>query len=578
MKTLRLALAQINPTVGSIKKNSEKIISFIEDARRCSADIVAFPELCVTGYPPEDLLLKPSFIKDNLKALDEIKRHTNDIVAVVGFVDKRDDIYNAAAVLYNHQIMDIYYKVFLPNYGVFDELRYFQSGDICPVYEICGCLVGLNICEDIWYPDGPAYKQSLAGAELIININASPYGFNKSRAKETMLSARAFDNRVILAYLNTVGGQDELVFDGASTVFDAAGEVLARAGSFSEELVVVDLDLEGVFASRLHDPRRRQKVKSLCQNQISGEIKKVFVCDRVPKEKPPVKLSAARHMDCYEEIYNALVLGTRDYITKNGFKSVVIGLSGGIDSSIVACIAVDAVGPENVRGIFMPSPYTSADSKEDVCELSENLKIKTAEIPITEIFSAYLSELTPAFEGRPPDTTEENLQARIRGNILMAISNKFGPLVLTTGNKSEMSAGYATLYGDMAGGFAVIKDVPKMMVYKLAMRRNSLGAAIPERVLTKAPTAELRHNQKDSDSLPPYETLDTIIESYIEKDMSLEEITALGIDEQTVRRALSLIDGSEYKRRQSPPGIKITGRAFGKDRRFPITNGYRGSR
>ncbi|MBF0567270.1 MAG: NAD+ synthase [Nitrospirae bacterium] len=574
MKTLRLALAQINPTVGSIKANSEKIIAFIEDARSHAADIVAFPELCATGYPPEDLLLKPSFIRDNLKALDEIKRHTNDIVAVVGFVDKKDDIYNAAAVLYNQQIMDVYHKVFLPNYGVFDELRYFQSGDICPVYEICGCLVGLNICEDIWYPDGPAYKQSLAGAELIININASPYGFNKSRAKETMLSARASDNRVILAYLNTVGGQDELVFDGASTVFDAAGEVLARAASFSEDLVVVDLDMEGVFVSRLHDPRRRQKVKTLSES----EIKKVFVCDRVPKEKPPVRVSPPRHMDLYEEIYNALVLGTRDYIRKNGFNSVVIGLSGGIDSSIVACIAVDAVGPENVRGIFMPSPYTSIDSKEDVCELADNLKITTTEIPITGIFSAYLSELTPAFEGKPPDTTEENLQARVRGNILMAISNKFGQLVLTTGNKSEMSAGYATLYGDMAGGFAVIKDVPKMMVYQLAMRRNSMGVVIPERVLTKAPTAELRPNQKDSDSLPPYETLDTIIESYIEKDMSLEEITAPGIDEQTVRRVLSLIDGSEYKRRQSPPGIKITGRAFGKDRRFPITNGYRGSR
>ncbi|MBF0402931.1 NAD+ synthase [Candidatus Magnetominusculus xianensis] len=579
MKTLRLALAQINPTVGSIKRNSEKIISFIEDARRHSADIVAFPELCITGYPPEDLLLKPSFLKDNIKALDEIKRHTNDITAVVGFADKQDDIYNAAALLYNHQIIDIYHKIFLPNYGVFDELRYFQSGTLSPVYEIAGCLVGLNICEDIWYPDGPAYKQSLAGAELIININASPYGFNKSKAKDTMLSARAFDNRIILAYLNTVGGQDELVFDGGSTVYDSTGEVLARAGSFTEELIVVDLDMEGVFVSRLHDPRRRQKVKALCHNECHNEIKRVFVCDRAPGEKSPLKLikrMPVRQMDRYEEIYNALVLGTRDYVTKNGFKSVVIGLSGGIDSSIVACIAVDAIGPENVRGIFMPSPYTSQDSREDVCELSENLKIRTTEIPIAGIFSTYLGELTAAFDGKAADTTEENLQARIRGNILMAMSNKFGPLVLTTGNKSEMSAGYATLYGDMAGGFAVIKDVPKMMVYKLSRWRNSVAAVIPERVLTKAPTAELRPNQKDSDSLPPYEILDIIIESYVEKEMGLEEITALGIDELTVRKALSLIDGSEYKRRQSPPGIKITGRAFGKDRRFPITNGYRG--
>ncbi|MBF0457638.1 MAG: NAD+ synthase [Nitrospirae bacterium] len=574
MKTLRLALAQINPTVGSIEKNSEKIIAYIEDALSHHADIVAFPELCVTGYPPEDLLLKPSFIKDNLKALDEIKRHTGDIAVVVGFVDRKDDIYNAAALLYNHQIMDVYHKMFLPNYGVFDELRYFQSGGVCPVYEIAGCLVGLNICEDIWYPDGPAYKQSLAGAELIININASPYGFNKSKSKETMLSARAFDNRVILAYLNTVGGQDELVFDGASTVFGQSGEVLARGGSFTEELIVVDLDLEGVFVSRLHDPRRRQKVKALCQN----EIKKIFICDRVPKEKSPVQQHPVCHMDYYEEIYNALVLGTRDYVTKNGFKSVVIGLSGGIDSSIVACIAVDAVGADNVRGIFMPSPYTSAESGEDVRELTENLKIRTTEIPITAIFSAFLSELAPAFEGKASDTTEENLQARVRGNILMAISNKFGPLVLTTGNKSEMSAGYATLYGDMAGGLAVIKDVPKMMVYGLARWRNSIGTAIPESVITKAPTAELRPNQKDSDSLPPYETLDMIIEAYIEKDMSLEEITALGIDAHTVKKTLSLIDGSEYKRRQSPPGIKITARAFGKDRRFPITNGYRGGR
>ncbi|MBF0608371.1 MAG: NAD+ synthase [Magnetococcales bacterium] len=580
MKALRLAMAQINPTVGDLGGNRDKVLRYMDMARDMRADVVAFPEMCITGYPPEDLLLKPRFIRDNLTILHEIKGKTQDIAAIVGFVDMQDDIYNACAMLCDGNIVDVYHKVLLPNYGVFDEVRYFRAGTRLPVYDICSTLVGVNICEDIWYPDGPAHRQGLYGAELIININASPYGINKTRFRETMLCARASDNVIILAYLNTVGGQDELVFDGNSLVIGPTGEVIRRGAQFAEDFIVIDLDIESVFLSRLQDPRRRNRY----QAPDNGNMRRVFVCNQRDSAKPPLQEATpvipAPFMggSKQEQVYAALRLGTSDYVRKNGFSSVLIGLSGGIDSSIVATLAVDAIGKEHVKGVFMPSPYTSEESRQDVYELAANLGINVIEIPISDIFAVYLKQLELSFKDRGVDTTEENLQARIRGNILMALSNKFGSLVLTTGNKSEMSVGYATLYGDMAGGFAVIKDVPKTLVYELCRRRNAASATplIPQRVLVKEPTAELRHSQKDTDSLPPYDLLDPVLAAYVEKEMSYEEIIALGNDETTTRNVLKMVDNSEYKRRQSPPGIKITNRAFGKDRRFPITNGYKG--
>ncbi len=573
MKTLRLALAQINTTVGDLDGNTEKIIDYINKAYEFSADVVAFPELCVTGYPPEDLLLKPQFIKDNIEKLNIIRKSVRDFVVIVGFVNKLDDIYNAAATLYNCEIIDIYNKIYLPNYGVFDELRYFQSGDTIPVYDIGGVLVGVNICEDIWYPHGPAYKQSLFGAELIININASPYDINKMCQRETMLSTRASDNSVIVASLNTVGGQDELIFDGSSIIVNQKGEIIKRGKQFAEELIIYDLDIEAVFMARIRDPRRRQEIKKVTDE----DIKRVFIHRNKFLSKPPLKEQIIELMHKNEEIYNALVLGTRDYVQKNGFRSVIIGLSGGVDPSFVATIAVDAIGPENVMGLLMPSPYTSAESIEDARQLADNLKIKIYEIPITNIFKDYLNELEKFFKGKKEDITEENLQARIRGNILMAFSNKFGALVLTTGNKSEMSVGYATLYGDMAGGFAVIKDVPKTMVFDLCKWRNKKEgkAHIPDRVIFKEPSAELKRDQKDTDSLPPYEILDPVLDAYIEEDMNFEEMLTLGCETECTQMVINMIDRNEYKRRQSPPGIKITRRAFGKDRRFPITNKYK---
>ncbi|MEO5357771.1 MAG: NAD+ synthase [Nitrospirae bacterium YQR-1] len=577
MKTLRLALAQINPKVGDIKGNTEKLIDYIERSKTLSADIVAFPELSVTGYPPEDLLLKPAFIRDNVKALQEIQKHTQGITVIVGFVDMKEDIYNSAAVFYNYNLCDIYHKLYLPNYGVFDELRYFKQGHKVPIYEIAGCKVGLSICEDIWYPDGPPYIAALNGAEVLININASPYGLNKFRMKEAMLKTRAFDCRSIVAYLNMVGGQDELVFDGRSLIVGPSGDILTMGPVFSEDLIIADLDVESVFLLRLQSPGNRRK-NTFSDRGNDVEIRNVFISGAPEDSKPalPKKQRLTQQTDIEEEVYSALVTGTRDYVLKNGFKSVVIGLSGGVDSSLVAAVAVDSLGKEQVRGIFMPSMFTSDESRQDVYELRRRLDIRVSEIPINGIFNSYMAELESFFKDKLRDITEENLQARVRGNLLMAFSNKFGCMVLTTGNKSEMSMGYATLYGDMAGGFAVIKDVPKVLVYRLCKWRNGKSKVIPETVLTKAPTAELRPGQKDTDSLPPYEILDPIIEAYIENDMSYEEMIALGMEADSVSRAINLIDRSEYKRRQSPPGVKITGRAFGKDRRFPITNGYRG--
>ncbi|MDI6744846.1 MAG: NAD+ synthase [Thermodesulfovibrionales bacterium] len=542
MKRIKIALAQINPTVGDIDGNVKKICGYIGKAKAQSAAIVVFPELAVTGYPPEDLLLKQHFIDDNLAALSRVIESTKDIAAVVGFVDRKDSVlYNAAAIIHNCKMIGVYRKIFLPNYGVFDEYRYFRAGTETPVYAIENIKIGVNICEDIWYPEGPVKYQAIAGAEIILNINASPYHMAKAHLREKMVSERASDNKVAIAYLNTVGGQDELVFDGGSFIADKTGEIIFRGKQFEEEMSVSEIVLDGL-----------------------GQAGKKHISPRIS----PLE----------EEVYKALVLGTRDYVIKNDFKQAVIGLSGGLDSSLVTAIAVDAIGKENVSGIFMPSPYTSKESREDAYELAKNLSIKIIEAPISNIFEAYRENLRAEFKGLPDDKTEENLQARIRGNILMAFSNKFGWLVLTTGNKSEMSVGYATLYGDMAGGFAVIKDVPKTLAYELCKWKNSEEgrAVIPQMVLWKEPSAELRHDQKDTDSLPPYPVLDPILKAYIENDKSFEDIiSSSGCEIECARKVIEMIDRSEYKRRQSPPGIKITPRAFGKDRRFPITNKYR---
>jgi NAD+ synthase (glutamine-hydrolysing) len=574
MCTVRIGLAQINTTVGDLAGNTHKILGYIGRAREMGVDLVAFPELAVTGYPPEDLLLKPEFIQENLERLQEIVANTRSLTAVVGFVDRADDIYNAAAVIHDGVLAGVYHKAYLPNYGVFDEDRYFQAGTEYPVFTLGSTVVGVNICEDIWHPTGPSERQALAGgAEVIVNIAASPYHAGKGRFRERMLATRAADNVVVVAFCNLVGGQDELVFDGNSMIFDQRGELLARGESFEEDLIIADLDLESIFRQRLRDPRRRKE--KLAQ---TGEE----AVERIPlpsteggEEKPSLPPRVTRELGHLEEIYRALVLGTRDYVLKNGFRKAVIGLSGGIDSSLTTTIAADALGRESVVGVFMPSCYSSPESHADAQELARNLGIQLMIVPIDGAFQAYLGMLDEAFKGRERDVTEENLQARIRGNILMALSNKFGWLVLTTGNKSEMSVGYATLYGDMAGGFAVIKDVPKTLVYELARYRNSLGPVIPERVLAKAPTAELRPNQRDEDSLPPYAILDPILQAYVEEDRSLAEIVARGFDQRVVQETMAMVDRSEYKRRQAPPGIKITPRAFGKDRRLPITNRYR---
>lgn len=578
MRPLRIALAQINPTVGDFEGNVSKIINNIEESVKADAQLVVFPELAITGYPPEDLLLKTHFIEDNLEALKKVQKKVKDIVAVIGFVDRRDDIYNSAAIVYNKKLIGIYHKMYLPNYGVFDEVRYFQAGRRCAVYRIGDVCFGVNICEDIWYPEGPARMQALAGAEVIVNINASPYRIGKNKFRETMLSTRASDSIAIVVYLNAVGGQDELVFDGNSLILDENGNICARGKPFKEFLIIADLDLDPVRMKRLHAPRRRQEVVKLEKDVVEEIV--IPVEDRVHKMGvlPVFPSVGYKALEPLEEVYEALVLGTSEYVRKNGFKGVVIGQSGGVDSSLVSTIAADAVGRDNVTGLFMPSPYTSKESKEDVFSLASNLGIKVVEVPIHSIFKSYLDALKEIFRGFPENVTEENIQARIRGNILMAFSNKFGWLVLTTGNKSEMSVGYATLYGDMAGGFAVIKDVPKTMIYELCRWKNKREdrIVVPERVIQKEPSAELKPNQRDMDMLPPYPMLDPVLKAYIEDDKGFDEILSLGCDAESVKKIIRMVDTSEYKRRQAPPGIKITQRAFGRDRRFPITNKYRG--
>jgi len=575
MRRLRLALAQMNSTVGDLDRNVATIRRLIGEARRAGADLVAFPEMALPGYPPEDLLLKPQFIRDNLKALDAIAASTRGLVAVVGVVDRNGDIFNAAAVLADGRRVGMYHKMYLPNYGVFDEDRYFQAGSQCPVFTVAGVTVGVNICEDNWYPEGPTQLQAVAGdAEVIVNINASPYYQGKGAFRERMYATRAADNLVIVAAVNMVGAQDELVFDGHSVVVDEHGSILARGGQFVEELLVVDLDVDAVFQSRLHDTRRRKKKLALLEQH--GAVQRFDMPRIKPKpRRPGMNRPVAPPLPPNEEVYRALTTGVRDYVHKNGFETVVIGLSGGIDSALTAAIAVDALGAPRVVGVFMPSPYSATQSREDVARLTKNLGIRLVTLPIPGLMAGYEKVLAATFADRRPDTTEENIQARIRGNLLMALSNKFGWLVLTTGNKSEMSVGYATLYGDMAGGFAVIKDVYKTMVYTLARDRNRAGEVIPQRIIDRAPTAELKADQTDQDTLPPYEVLDPILRAYVEEDKEIGAIVAQGFARRTVTAVARMVDRSEYKRRQSPIGIKLTPRALGKDRRMPVTNRYR---
>ncbi len=576
-RRLRIGMAQINTIVGDFTGNQRKILKAIKEAKATGVDLLTFPELAVCGYPPEDLLFKPQFIAENLRSLKRIIDSSKGITLVIGFVDADGDIFNAAAIIHDGRHIDTYHKTYLPNYGVFDENRYFRAGSRYPVYVIDGINIGVNICEDIWYESGPATAQTYSGADVIINISASPYHFGKTRFRERMIATRAADNVAIFAFNNLVGGQDELVFDGNSLILDEKGQLLARGKQFQEDLIVADLDVENVFRTRLHDPRWRQ---GQLRREEEGlpETETIVIIEVLSNAiKPPVPERQIAESDIVTEIYQALVLGTHDYVLKNGFKKVLIGLSGGIDSSLVAAIAVDALGKSNVVGVAMPSRYSSPGSLTDAELLSKNLGIKLYNIPIEEVFKVYLDTLAKAFDGTEPGIAEENIQARIRGNILMALSNKFGWLVLTTGNKSEYATGYSTLYGDMAGGFAVIKDVPKTMVYKLAVYRNAQTNAgcIPDTVFNKPPSAELRPDQKDSDSLPPYEVLDPILTAYVEEDKSVEQIVATGLDEKTVRITARLVDTSEYKRRQAPPGVKITPRAFGRDRRLPITNRFK---
>lgn len=578
MKQLRAGLSQINPSVGDITGNTKKITEAIKDARDLDVDILCFPELAVTGYPPEDLLLKTEFIDDNIRALDEIRKHCPDnMVVIVGFVDKKDDIFNSAAVIQGQEVIDVYHKLRLPNYGVFDENRYFQSERRFPVYSMGKMTFGVTICEDIWYPGEPIRSQVLLGnAQIIFNLSASPYYMGKPLARERMLATRAVDYNTVIAYCNMVGGQDELVFDGNSMLIDEKGRVVATARNFEEDLLVCDVNTERVYRSRLNTPtiRKTRYELSFEKNQLEALTLKPARTKRKVKIRGEQADPSEDHLKC---AFSALVLGTGDYIRKNGFEKVVLGLSGGIDSSLTAAIATEAVGAGKVVGVSMPSMYSSKGSVTDAKKLARNLGIELLSIPIEDAFRCYEEMFDEFFSGMESDTTEENIQARIRGNILMALSNKFGWLVLATSNKSELAVGYSTLYGDMSGGFAVIKDVPKAMVYELSHYYNRLRRKqiIPKSVIEKPPSAELRPDQKDTDSLPEYDTLDRILKAYVEDGLGVDDIVKLGEKRSVVRRVIRMVNTNEYKRRQSAPGVKITSLAFGKDRRFPITNLYK---
>jgi len=573
---IRVGIAQINSTVGDFSGNTKKIMQSIDQAKSLRVDLLTFPELAITGYPPEDLLLKPRFIKQNRESLNKIMEHSSGIVVVVGFVDSDGDIYNAAAVLYDKKLVGVYHKFYLPNYGVFDENRYFQAGRECPVFIIYGIGMGITICEDMWYGAGPAIIQAYAGAKVLINISASPYYAGKGLLRERMLATRASDSVAVVVHNNLVGGQDELVFDGNSLIVNEKGEVIARGRQFEEDFVVADLDVESIFRSQLHNPRRRKETPWV--REKLEEVTKIEVASEYPSiVRPPLPPRRIDRMDELAEIYQALVLGTRDYVHKNGFEKVVIGLSGGVDSSLAAAIAVDALGAENVKGVSMPSRYSSPDSISDAEALTRNLGIELKVVPIEKAFSSYLETLAEPFKDARTDITEENIQARIRGNILFALSNKFGWLVLACSNKSETATGYTTLYGDMAGGFVPLKDVPKTMVVELATYKNRQAGeeVIPSSALTKAPSAELRPGQKDTDTLPPYDILDPILKAYVEDDLAIDQITDMGFGRDTVTKIARMVDRSEYKRRQTAPGIKITPRDFGRDRRLPITNKFK---
>ena len=575
MRIIRLAMAQINTTVGDLDGNTDKIVEYIDLAKALKADLVAFPELAITGYPPEDLLFKPRFIQENLSKLREVARASRGIAVVVGFVDADVGIHNAAAVAHDGEIVGVYHKMYLPNYGVFDEERYFKAGSECPVFVANGTPIGVNICEDIWYAIGPTVVQRFAGAEVVVNINGSPFHAGKRESREKMLATRASDNELFVAYVNMIGGQDELVFDGSSAIFDPMGEAVVRGSQFKEELIVADLEVEAVFRSRLRDSRPRRERTGILEHIGSSRL--VPVSPYSTESRPPLPVHEPRLYDEVGEVYQALLMGSRDYVQKCGFSKVIVALSGGIDSSLVATIAVDALGPENVLGISMPSRHSSEGSVLDAQALADNLGIELRSLPIEEAFRAYLNTLGPEFQGAVPGVAEENLQPRVRANLIMALSNKFGWIVLTTGNKSEAATGYATLYGDMAGGFSVIKDVPKTMVYRLAEYRNALSEkpVIPLSVIKKAPSAELKPDQNDEDSLPPYTVLDPILKAYVEDERGYEEIVAMGYDGDVVKRVITMVERSEYKRRQAAPGIKITPRNFGRDRRMPIANRYR---
>src|SRR4030067_290305 len=547
MRILRVGMAQINCTVGDLGGNVKKIKEYIRFAQESEVDIIAFPELAVTGYPPEDLLLKPKFIEDNLEALQEIVQESHNICSIVGFVDKKGDIYNGAAIISNQKLFGVFHKKQLPNYGVFDEYRYFHPGEDLAVYLINGAVVGINICEDIWYPDGPAHIQAKkGGAEVILNINASPYHIAKWKTREKMLSTRAFDNGIYVVYVNLIGGQDELVFDGDSMIFDPEGALVARGKQFEEDFIIYDLELAKPLSAKLHYPRGIEENPE--ETEDKNHLQQIKISesssDKKKKSIPKREITTPHSTG---EIYNALVLGTSDYLRKNGFAKAVIWLSGGIDSALVSTIAADAIGKENVIGVFMPSVYTAERREKDAMKLASNLGIKVLTIPIQTVFQAYLSTLQKEFKGKPADVTEENLQARIRGNILMALSNKFGWIVLATGNKSELACGYATLYGDMAGGFAVIKDIFKTLVYELSKYKNSKAGKeiMPKSIIEREPTAELREKQKDTDSLPPYDILDPLLKAYVEEDKSFQDIIAAGYDEKMVKRVISLVDKSE---------------------------------
>jgi NAD+ synthase (glutamine-hydrolysing) len=574
MRSLRLGLAQLNPTVGDLDGNFERIVAAIGRARALGVEVLAFPELAITGYPPEDLLLIPSFVEQAMQRTRDLVPCSAGMTLIVGTVQREVELFDAAAVLHDGHWVGAYHKHHLPNYGVFDEKRYFGPGGGNAVFVRDGITLGVSICEDIWFPGGPIKEQAEnGGAEVLLNLSASPYHAGKAGERRSMLCTRATDHRAIVAYVNLVGGQDEVLHDGASLIIGPQGESLAEGAMFEEDLIVADLDLDAVSGARQRG--RRQPGERAAPG--ARELSRIELAATAALAKPalPARPAPARRAP-EAEVYDALVLATRDYVRKNGFDTVVLGLSGGIDSALCACIAADALGPRQVVGVSMPGPYSAGISREDAEALSRALGSRFYSIPIVDVFESYGRALAPAFAGHASDTTEENLQARIRGNTLMALSNKFGWLVLTTGNKSETSVGYSTLYGDTAGGFAVLKDVYKTLVYRLARHRNGCSAVIPERTLTRPPTAELKPDQCDQDTLPPYDVLDAILEAYVEEDRSVVEMVAAGHDEATVRRVMRMVDAAEYKRRQNPPGVKISPRAFGRDRRLPITNRWRG--